>query len=147
MSDLLGHDVGEGLQRPVGARLVQSRGLGDGGDQLVTAVPHAGLTKVAKIGQIAPHLGIAEAKLLAELEAERKQLLAAGDQRGVEQLDTALVRMYRKSRSEGFGVEVMRRIMLGTYALSAGYYDAYYLKALKVRRLIRQDCALCHKEM
>ena len=80
-----------------------------------------------------------EAKLLAELEAERKQLLAAGDQRGVEQLDTALVRMYRKSRSEGFGVEVKRRIMLGTYALSAGYYDAYYLKALKVRRLIRQD--------
>ncbi|MCA9155334.1 MAG: Asp-tRNA(Asn)/Glu-tRNA(Gln) amidotransferase GatCAB subunit A, partial [Planctomycetales bacterium] len=40
---------------------------------------------------------------------------------------------------EGFGPEVKRRIMLGTYALSAGYYDAYYLKALKVRRLIRND--------
>jgi aspartyl-tRNA(Asn)/glutamyl-tRNA(Gln) amidotransferase subunit A len=47
--------------------------------------------------------------------------------------------MYRSSRSEAFGAEVKRRIMLGTYALSAGYYDAYYLKALKVRRLIRQD--------
>ena len=47
--------------------------------------------------------------------------------------------MYRLSRAEGFGAEVKRRIMLGTYALSAGYYDAYYLKALKVRRLIRQD--------
>ena len=47
--------------------------------------------------------------------------------------------MYRRSRAEGFGPEVKRRIMLGTYALSAGYYDAYYLKALKVRRLIRQD--------
>ena len=47
--------------------------------------------------------------------------------------------MYRQSRAEGFGPEVKRRIMLGTYALSAGYYDAYYLKALKVRRLIRQD--------
>ncbi len=47
--------------------------------------------------------------------------------------------MYRRSRAEGFGAEVKRRIMLGTYALSAGYYDAYYLKALKVRRLIRQD--------
>jgi aspartyl-tRNA(Asn)/glutamyl-tRNA(Gln) amidotransferase subunit A len=47
--------------------------------------------------------------------------------------------MYRKTRSEGFGPEVKRRIMLGTYALSAGYYDAYYLKALKVRRLIRND--------
>ena len=49
------------------------------------------------------------------------------------------MRMYRRSRAEGFGAEVKRRIMLGTYALSAGYYDAYYLKALKVRRLIRQD--------
>ena len=47
--------------------------------------------------------------------------------------------MYAASRGEGFGHEVKRRIMLGNYALSAGYYDAYYLKALKVRRLIRQD--------
>ena len=47
--------------------------------------------------------------------------------------------MYRRSRAEGFGPEVKRRIMLGTYALSAGYYDAYYKKALQVRRLIRQD--------
>ncbi len=53
--------------------------------------------------------------------------------------DNALIDMYRCSRSEGFGAEVKRRIMLGTYALSAGYYDAYYKKALKVRRLIRQD--------
>ncbi len=51
----------------------------------------------------------------------------------------ALVGMYRATRSEGFGPEVKRRIMLGTYALSAGYYDAYYLKALKVRRLIQRD--------
>jgi aspartyl-tRNA(Asn)/glutamyl-tRNA(Gln) amidotransferase subunit A len=50
-----------------------------------------------------------------------------------------MIDMYSRSRAEGFGVEVKRRIMLGTYALSAGYYDAYYLKALKVRRLIRQD--------
>jgi aspartyl-tRNA(Asn)/glutamyl-tRNA(Gln) amidotransferase subunit A len=50
-----------------------------------------------------------------------------------------LIDMYMKSRREGFGPEVKRRIMLGTYALSAGYYDAYYLKALKVRTLIRQD--------
>jgi aspartyl-tRNA(Asn)/glutamyl-tRNA(Gln) amidotransferase subunit A len=47
--------------------------------------------------------------------------------------------LYKRSRSEGFGAEVMRRIMIGTYALSAGYYDAYYLKAQKVRGLIRQD--------
>jgi aspartyl-tRNA(Asn)/glutamyl-tRNA(Gln) amidotransferase subunit A len=50
-----------------------------------------------------------------------------------------LVEMYQETRREGFGPEVKRRIMLGTYALSAGYYDAYYLKALKVRTLIRQD--------
>jgi aspartyl-tRNA(Asn)/glutamyl-tRNA(Gln) amidotransferase subunit A len=46
---------------------------------------------------------------------------------------------YRISRDEGFGAEVKRRIMLGTYALSAGYYDAYYLKAQKVRTLIKRD--------
>lgn len=49
------------------------------------------------------------------------------------------VDIYYKSRSEGFGKEVKRRIMLGTYALSAGYYDAYYKKALKVRKLIKDD--------
>ena len=47
--------------------------------------------------------------------------------------------LYKRSRGEGFGAEVKRRIMIGTYALSAGYYDAYYLKAQKVRRLIRDD--------
>lgn len=50
-----------------------------------------------------------------------------------------VIDMFMKSRSQGFGSEVKRRIMLGTYALSAGYYDAYYLKALKVRTLIKQD--------
>ncbi len=49
------------------------------------------------------------------------------------------VTMFKHTRAEGFGPEVKRRIMLGTYALSAGYYDAYYLKALKVRRLIKED--------
>jgi|TARA_B110000259_G_scaffold27598_1_gene29118 aspartyl-tRNA(Asn)/glutamyl-tRNA(Gln) amidotransferase subunit A len=47
--------------------------------------------------------------------------------------------LYKRSRSEGFGEEVKRRIMIGTYALSAGYYDAYYLKAQRLRRLIKQD--------
>jgi len=50
-----------------------------------------------------------------------------------------LIDMYMQSRAAGFGAEVKRRIMLGTYALSSGYYDAYYLKAQKVRTLIRQD--------
>ncbi len=47
--------------------------------------------------------------------------------------------LYKRSRGEGFGTEVKRRIMIGTYALSAGYYDAYYLKAQQIRRLIQQD--------
>ncbi len=50
-----------------------------------------------------------------------------------------MIDMYMRSRAEGFGDEVKRRVMLGTYALSAGYYDAYYKKALQVRRLIRRD--------
>ena len=50
-----------------------------------------------------------------------------------------LLDMYKKTRAEGFGEEVKRRIMIGTYALSAGYYDAYYLKAQKIRRLISDD--------
>jgi aspartyl-tRNA(Asn)/glutamyl-tRNA(Gln) amidotransferase subunit A len=53
--------------------------------------------------------------------------------------DENLLAMYKKTRSEGFGPEVKRRIMLGTYALSAGYYDAYYGKASQVRTLIRKD--------
>ena len=50
-----------------------------------------------------------------------------------------LIDMYEKTRSEGFGEEVKRRILIGTYVLSSGYYDAYYLKAQKVRQLIKKD--------
>ncbi|MDP7162807.1 MAG: amidase family protein, partial [Phycisphaerae bacterium] len=50
-----------------------------------------------------------------------------------------IIDLYSRSRAEGFGQEVKRRIMLGTYTLSSGYYDAYYNKALKVRRLIKND--------
>ena len=49
--------------------------------------------------------------------------------------------MYRKTRSQGFGAEVKRRILIGTYVLSHGYYDAYYLKAQRIRRLIARDFA------
>ena len=70
--------------------------------------------------------------MMEELATERK---AKND----DELENALVRMYRKTRAEGFGPEVKRRIMLGTYSLSAGYHHEYYLKALKVRRLIRHD--------
>ncbi|TWU00206.1 Glutamyl-tRNA(Gln) amidotransferase subunit A [Botrimarina colliarenosi] len=80
-----------------------------------------------------------ETAMHAELAAERKAAAETGDKAAIKKIDTALVRLYRKSRTEGFGPEVQRRIMLGVYALSEGYADAYYVKALQVRRLIRQD--------
>ena len=55
--------------------------------------------------------------------------------------------MYKKTRSRGFGAEVKRRIMIGTYALSAGYYEAYYRKASQVRTLIARDFAEAFKEV
>jgi len=64
------------------------------------------------------------------------------DQKGKELLD-----VYLKTREEGFGKEVKRRIMLGTYSLSAGYYDAYYLKAQKVRHLIKKDFEEAFKQV
>jgi aspartyl-tRNA(Asn)/glutamyl-tRNA(Gln) amidotransferase subunit A len=58
-----------------------------------------------------------------------------------------LLDMYKKTRSQGFGAEVRRRIMLGTYALSAGYYDAYYKKGQQVRTLIKRDFDLAFKDV
>jgi aspartyl-tRNA(Asn)/glutamyl-tRNA(Gln) amidotransferase subunit A len=88
-------------------------------------------------------------KVAAELAEERKAIeerfkhSAATDRAGYEaalrKIDSALIRLYKNSRTEGFGAEVKRRIVLGTYVLSSGYYDAYYGKAQRVRRLIQQD--------
>ncbi len=88
-------------------------------------------------------------QMLDELKAEEealKQAVKSAEaddllilQQELNRLDAPLTRLYKKSRTEGFGVEVKRRIMLGTYVLSAGYYDAYYGKAQRVRRLIKDD--------
>ena len=83
-------------------------------------------------------------ELSAESAAIRERVKAAGGSQteldeALKKIDSGLNRMYKKSRTEGFGVEVKRRIMLGTYVLSSGYYDAYYAKAQKIRRLIRDD--------
>ncbi|WP_338552797.1 Asp-tRNA(Asn)/Glu-tRNA(Gln) amidotransferase subunit GatA [Paenibacillus sp. KS-LC4] len=89
-----------------------------------------------------PHTeyAIAAYYLLASSEASSNLARFDGVRYGVRADNPAnLIDLYRKSRSEGFGPEVKRRIMLGTYALSSGYYDAYYLKAQKVRTLIKQD--------
>jgi len=78
--------------------------------------------------------------LIATAEASSNLARYDGVQYGYRAEDCKdLTSMYQKTRSEGFGSEVRRRIMLGTYALSSGYYDAYYLKAQKVRTLIKED--------
>jgi aspartyl-tRNA(Asn)/glutamyl-tRNA(Gln) amidotransferase subunit A len=77
--------------------------------------------------------------IIAPSEASSNLARYDGVKYGVRNNNDNLMSMYTKTRAEGFGTEVKRRIMIGTYALSAGYYDAYYLKAQKVRTLIKQD--------
>ena len=77
--------------------------------------------------------------LVATAEASSNLARYDGARYGLRGADSDLSAMYTKSRAKGFGAEVKRRIMLGTYVLSAGYYDAYYLKAQQVRTLIRRD--------
>jgi len=78
--------------------------------------------------------------IIAPSEASANLARYDGVKYGFREADSDnLLSMYTKTRAAGFGAEVKRRIMLGTYALSAGYYDAYYLKAQKVRTLIKQD--------
>jgi len=89
-----------------------------------------------------PHTNYAVATyyLIATAEASSNLARYEGVRFGHRAKDTAgLIDLMMQSRSEGFGAEVKRRIMLGTYALSSGYYDAYYIKAQKVRTLIQQD--------
>ena len=154
MSDGLNTEVESSVREAI--KVYQSRGA-----QIVdVSLPH-GKYAIATYYVIAPceassnlarydgiHYGLRadEGAMLKELEQQRARLEKSGDERGLERLDSPLIRLYRKSRSQGFGDEVKRRIMLGTYALSAGYYDAYYLKALKVRRLIRNDFDAAFKQ-
>ena len=77
--------------------------------------------------------------LIAPAEASANLARYDSVRYGLRRVDDGLWAMYRATRGAGFGAEVKRRIMLGTYALSAGYYDAYYLKAQKVRTLIKRD--------
>jgi aspartyl-tRNA(Asn)/glutamyl-tRNA(Gln) amidotransferase subunit A len=78
--------------------------------------------------------------LIATAEASSNLARYDGIKYGLREAESAgLLTMYQRTRATGFGTEVKRRIMLGTYALSAGYYDAYYLKAQRVRTLIRRD--------
>ena len=123
--------LGEGVEAPVRAAFDEAmRTLAARGATLVDIeLPHAGY-------------GIPVYYLIATAEASsnlaRYDGVRYGHRTTIEKDDT-LLNMYERSRDEGFGPEVKRRIMLGTYVLSAGYYDAYYLKAQQVRTLLRRD--------
>src|SRR5207245_9433898 len=88
-----------------------------------------------------PHtdFAIATYYIIATAEASSNLARYDGVRYGLRVPDDSLLSMYRKTRGAGFGAEVKRRIVLGTYVLSAGYYDAYYLKGQKVRSLIARD--------
>jgi len=88
-----------------------------------------------------PHTeyGLSAYYLIAPAEASSNLARYDGVGYGMREEGDDIIAMYKKTRSKGFGAEVKRRIMLGTYALSSGYYDAYYMKALKVRTLVKRD--------
>ena len=96
-----------------------------------------------------PHTGYALPAYYIVAPAEASSNLARYDgvKYGFRSKGENLIDMYEKTRSEGFGDEVQRRIMIGTYVLSSGYYDAYYLKAQKVRKLIKNDFDEAYKKV
>ena len=96
--------------------------------------------KIKKISLKHTGLGVSAYQVVAPAECSSNLSRFDGVRYGHRsKKSSTLESLYRESRSEGFGKEVKRRILVGTYALSAGYYDAYYLKAQKVRNLIAQD--------
>ena len=137
------------LERPVrGLKIgVAKEYFGDGLDEEVRSAVEGAIEKLKELGcevvpVSLPHTPYAIPTYYLIATAEASSNLARYD--GVRYSQRArgvrtLSEMYRRSRDEGFGAEVKRRIMLGTYALSAGYYDAYYLKAQKVRTLLTRD--------
>jgi aspartyl-tRNA(Asn)/glutamyl-tRNA(Gln) amidotransferase subunit A len=121
--------------------------FGEGMDPEVGASVRSAVAKLESLGASVrevslPHTdyAIATYYLIATAEASSNLARYDGTRYGLRAESAEdLLEMYQQTRAQGFGAEVKRRIMLGTYALSAGYYDAYYLKAQKVRTLIRQD--------
>ena len=137
-------DVASGAVR--GLRIGVVRGLEQGNAPAVESAFRAGLEVWKRLGAELvevelPHLEYAVATYYVIATAEASSNLARFDgmRFGLRVSGSDLNETYGATRTAGFGPEVQRRIMLGTYALSAGYYDAYYLKAQKVRTLIARD--------
>lgn len=148
-SDVAVPDYVAELQKPVkGLRLGIAREyFGEGLEAEVKAAVEAAIQKLATLGcEIVPvslphtKFAIPTYYIVATAEASANLARFDGVRYGFRAPDAHnLSEMYRRSRDQGFGTEVKRRIMLGSYALSAGYYDAYYLKAQKVRTLLTRD--------
>ncbi|MFZ3331685.1 MAG: Asp-tRNA(Asn)/Glu-tRNA(Gln) amidotransferase subunit GatA [Candidatus Acidiferrales bacterium] len=141
-------DYASAIERPVqGLRIgVPEDYFGEGIDPEVKGKIEAGIALLEKLGckRVSlkmPHTSYAIATYYIVATAEASSNLARYDgvRYGLRVPGATLMEMYRKTRERGFGPEVKRRIMLGTYALSSGYYDAYYLRAQKVRALIARD--------
>jgi aspartyl-tRNA(Asn)/glutamyl-tRNA(Gln) amidotransferase subunit A len=121
--------------------------FGDGVEPGVAAAVEAALDQLRALGAKTvaislpnSHLAVPAYYVIAPAECSSNLARFDGVRYGHRCADPGdLEELYKRSRSEGFGPEVKRRIMIGTYALSAGYYDAYYLKAQRVRRLIGDD--------
>lgn len=136
------------MDRPVkGLRLgIPKEYFAPGMDEAVREKIEAGIEIYRKLGcelveLRMPHTdyAIAAYYIIATAEASSNLARFDGVRYGLRVNGDSLVGMYRKTRGAGFGAEVKRRIMLGTYVLSAGYYDAYYLKGQKVRSLIARE--------
>jgi aspartyl-tRNA(Asn)/glutamyl-tRNA(Gln) amidotransferase subunit A len=143
-------DYAAGLDAPIaGLRIgVPEEYFAAGLDPEVRRKVEAGIALLEKLGCRRvpirlPHteFAIATYYIIATAEASSNLARYDGVRYGLRAEASTLSEMYRKTRRQGFGAEVKRRIMLGTYALSSGYYDAYYLRAQKVRTLLARDFA------
>jgi aspartyl-tRNA(Asn)/glutamyl-tRNA(Gln) amidotransferase subunit A len=141
----------EGMRIGVVTEFMQAEGMAAG----VRSVVEDAYRRLEKLGAdlFEVHLpvslehGISAYYLIAPAEASANLARFDGVRYGVRRPGEDIVSMMSRTRGEGFGEEVKRRIMLGTYSLSAGYYDAYYGKALKVRRLIADEFAAAFQEV
>src|SRR5262249_24689032 len=109
------------------------------GQRIVEAALQAAGATVREVTLLPPSSWVATYYLLATAEASSNLARFDGVRYGLRKPAGNMLDLYRETREAGFGAEVKRRILLGTYALSAGYYDAYYGKAQKARRRIQAD--------
>ncbi|MGH9059588.1 MAG: amidase family protein, partial [Acidimicrobiales bacterium] len=138
----------EGLRVGVVSELVGAEGISPDAvartREAADALSAAG-AKVDEVSVPAAVYGLTAYYLIAPAEASSNLARYDGVRYGARVSGGDITEMYLRTRSEGFGAEVKRRIMLGTYALSAGYYDAYYGKAQQVRTLIIRDFELAYR--